>query len=558
MSRTYGTLVFEKGEWKVTVEPHVMIKLKSLFSKINKREHGTVTLQNTLDTCRDLEWFISRYPLVLDEVSRVTLLSGSQLYQERQERLEMFRRPDYKPAQVNLALPLRDYQLVGVHMFINNGFLLLGDDVGLGKTPTALGALDSAERLPALIVCQTHLTRQWAQEQAPKFLPGIRTHIIKQNKHYDLPPADIYVITYHKLAAWTEYFTQTLVPKVVIYDEMQELRLPGSGKYCAAQRLAEVIPMRQGLTATPIYNYGDEIFNVIDLLQPGVLGDRDEFEREWCYKHGSRTLVKDTKAFGAYLREAGIMLARKRKEVGRELPPVTRVTEIIPHDHKPLDDIKSSALGLAQLILSGTFEERGQASRELNLKLRQATGVGKAPHVADFVRMLAERPQKVLVFAWHREVYRILQEKLADFRPVLYTGTETAAQKHETKLKFMKSFDEGGSDVCLMSLRAGSGLDGLQDVCDVCVYAELDWSPQVHHQDTGRLARDRTDGTFNQVTEVYLVSDAGSDPVVADILGLKSSQSLGIMSPDSDVAEGVEIDPERMKRLATEYLQKNS
>jgi hypothetical protein len=61
-----------------------------------------------------------------------------------------------------------------------------------------------------------------------------------------------------------------------------------------------------------------------------------------------------------------------------------------------------------------------------------------------------------------------------------------------------------------MSLRAGSGLDGLQQVCKVGVFGELDWSPGIHDQCEGRYHRD---GQTEPSVSYFLVSDVGSDPV---------------------------------------------
>jgi SNF2 family DNA or RNA helicase len=36
------------------------------------------------------------------------------------------------------------------------------------------------------------------------------------------------------------------------------------------------------LTGTPVFNYGDEIWNLMSFVRPEVLGERDDFYREWC------------------------------------------------------------------------------------------------------------------------------------------------------------------------------------------------------------------------------------------------------------------------------------
>jgi len=105
-----------------------------------------------------------------------------------------------------------------------------------------------------------------------------------------------------------------------------------------------------------------------------------------------------------------------------------------------------------------------------------------------------------------------------------------------------------------MSLRSGVGLDGLQEVCSIVVFGELDWSPGVHEQVVGRLQRD---GQPNKVTSLYLVTDNGTDPIMIDVLGLKSSQAHGIVNPTSEVVF-VESDDTRIKKLAESILARRS
>lgn len=114
----------------------------------------------------------------------------------------------------------------------------------------------------------------------------------------------------------------------------------------------------------------------------------------------------------------------------------------------------------------------------------------------------------MLLAGWHRDVYAIWQEALADFNPVLYTGSETAAGKARS----VEAFTNGNARVMMISLRSGAGLDGLQFHCNEVVFGELDWSPQVHHQVTGRLRRP---GQTRQVNVHYPHTNESSEPGAA-------------------------------------------
>lgn len=552
--KTYGMMELvpygweEHLHWKITAEPHVMIRLKAVITRINAHQFGTVYIKNSDEVCRDLEWFVSRYPL--ENKNPEELSAGAQSYRATLARLEKIYLPGYAGLSFPLALPARDYQAQSAEIFLQRGALLLADELGVGKSITALAALTDPRTKPALIVVHPFLTKQW-KKYAAKFMPLANVHIIKKGTPYELPQADIYITTYHKLAGWAELLSKFI--RCVIFDEVQELRHPGTGKYNAAQHIRNAAAYCMGLSATPIYNYGGEIFNTMDIIAPGAIGTQAEFLREWCqYLGNNHWGLKDANAFGTYLRDQFLMIRRTRKEVGRELPAVQTFVETIEHDHKVLDELDDVATELAHRILQQqtSFHEKGEAAREFDMRMRQATGIAKAPFVAAFVKMLVESGEQVVLTGWHRAVYDVWKERIG--HPIsMFTGTESAAQKQRETERFLKR----ETNVFVMSLRAGAGLDGLQEVCSTIVHGELDWSPGVHEQCRGRLFRD---GQMNGVMEYYLISDGGSDPVVSDVLGLKKSQLSGIINPGQSGLEAQADAVARVKLLAQEYLRKKA
>jgi SNF2 family DNA or RNA helicase len=564
--KTYGTLTFKKGVWHIEAEPHVALKLKRVFPKVSKRQHGTIKLTDTQEICRDLEWFLERYPLSVDVASRERLAGESGKHRERETLVSELLNGIRKPREFDLALPPRDYQKIAADMCIAAGGLLLADDLGLGKTLVGICVASHPDARPALIVTLTHLPRQWEAE-FKKFAPTLRTHILKSGKPYDLRQTkgtkrgqlmltaetpDVIITNYHKLAGWAE----TLAPivKSVVFDEGQELRHTGSQKSEAARHIAASCNFRLSLTATPIYNYGDEIFSVIDAVRPGALGSRSEFIEEWCTGEDSRgrSKIKEPAAFGTFVRDSGLMLRRTRAEVGRELPELIRIPHHVDSDTDKLAEVDSAATELAQLILSQNPTARGEkfrAAEELSNLVRQATGIAKAPYVAEFVKLLVENGESVVLYGWHREVYSLWLDRLSALKPVMYTGSESPNQKDEARRKFV----EGETKVLIMSLRAGAGLDGLQSHAHTVVFGELDWSPGVHDQCAGRLHRD---GQTEPVVAYYLIADSGSDPIVADVLGVKAAQAAGIRDPNAPLVSQLQNDGDHVRKLAESYLSK--
>src|SRR3546814_3141016 len=77
---------------------------------------------------------------------------------------------------------------------------------------------------------------------------------------------------------------------------------------------------------------------------------------------------------------------------------------------------------LAQRVLTGSFHDRGEASRQLDIKMRQITGVAKARPVAAYVDMLLREHERVLLTGWHRDVYDIWLSKLWKYRSEEHTS----------------------------------------------------------------------------------------------------------------------------------------
>lgn len=547
-----------------------MMRLRRLFSRIGDRQIGLFKMRITDEVCRELLWFLDRFPLEVVEGMDV-LVQGADAFKRQSEQFAAVIDGKAEPRPFTLALPARHYQSVAAELGLLVKGLLIADEVGLGKTVMSIAMLTDPATRPALICTLTHLPRQWTRE-IEKFAPSLRVHTVQVGTPYDItlgqkkrrrqmdliPEAfpDVILINYHKLSGWAEWLLGKV--KSVVFDEVQELRHSGSKKYAAAQYIAAGCTYRIGLSATPIHNYGSEFWNVLDVVKPGALGTRSEFLTEWCSgadphdpgdpKADPKASIKDPKAFGAYLRENGLMLRRTRSEVGRELPPVSSSIIHIDCNEAEIEKIASDAIELAKLILSGgaAWSELGQATRDLDWKLRHATGVAKAPYVAGFVRLLVEQGEKVVLYGWHREVYSIWLELLDDLNPVMFTGSESETKKDESVHRFC----HGDSQVLIISLRAGAGLDGLQHHCRTVVNGELDWSPAVLEQNAGRVARD---GQNDPVMVYYLVTDTGSDPVLMDVLGLKKEQLVGVLDPDAKILTTRKADG--AKRLAAEFLR---
>ena len=569
MTRTVGKIGrsdFRPPAWVITAQPDVMMRLKRAIPGV-KHHASTLVVSDTEQMAQELEWVLTRWSFEMSGADREHLAARAAQAAERERMVEdvLAGTGGYRRGGdwLTSELPLRDYQRTATDLVRSAGASLIVDELGLGKTLTSLALLEDPAARPAVAVTLTGLPRQWLRE-LQKFYPTLTGYEVRTTKpEKELPrlvergelDVDLIVMSYSKLWAWAPVLAGQV--NTIIFDEIQELRRADSLKYEAAQTLVSQGGFIAGLSATPVYNFGGEMFSIMNIIRPECLGTREEFLREWssgAADHNGKVRVKNPEALRSHLKSQGLFLRRTREDVGISLPAIEVIEQEVPADQKKLDELSGNAIEMARLILSqdATNRERWHSAGELDWRLRQATGVSKAPFVADFVRLLLESQDKVLLFGWHRTVYDIWLERLSNHNPVLYTGLESAKQKAEA----FQRFTEGDSRVLIMSLRSGAGLDGLQDVCSTLVFGELDWSPGVHRQAIGRLGRP---GQKHGTLAYFCVTPDGSDPVILDTLNIKRMESDRLIEPEVNGGAALAspaTSNDHMKRLAASLLER--
>lgn len=599
--KTYGEIRLDpiKRQWIISATPpFVSLRIKDVFRRVSKTQTGEFAFPADDLHCYELLWFMDRHPLRISVMDKARLNKGRKAFLARQEEVEHLLSAEVSITQypgLSEGCELWHYQQVAVEFFRLRHRMLLGDDIGLGKTNMAIGCMLVPGSLPCAVVCEAHVTGQWAKRITD--FSNLKVHVIKSVAPYPLPKADVYIFSYTKMVGWVDvaaygasvplmkkppmFWDDTpemqaeklaeavlkhekkimeagsMLPgcpepdggffKFLVWDEPQMLR----GGYEtdrgeAARTFVASIPRILGLTATPVMNYGIEMYNVMEFIVPGVLGTKDEFIREWC--EGNDKRVADPDALGSYLREIQVLLRRTEDDVGKTLPQPNVQTHYCDYDEGVASQNEDLAYTLAIKSQSGSFVERGSAYRQLDSLTRLSTGLAKANAVAEYTKILLEADLPVLLSGWHREVYDVWLDRLRDWNPVMYTGSETVRIKERNK----EAFVAGDSRLMIISNRSGAGLDGLQQYCSDVVIGELDWSPMVLRQLIGRIRRP---GQPFVVNAHYMIAKGGSDPLMVEVLGIKSSQAHGIMNPNAAPKAPID-DQDRMRRLAEMVIER--
>ncbi len=546
---TYGTLSYNRRSkcWTIKAEPCVTELAKRLFPGCDGRGRGVARFTAHRRIVGELNWLMQRYPLEIREADRARWESALDEAREYAVRREQARtQPETaEPPKETFSGELLPFQKQGLAFLLASRRCLLADEMGLGKTVQALAFLAASSAYPAVLVVPPHLIRNWQRELERFLSPDgrLRVHVIRGLKPYPLPEADVYIIHYLLLRGWKDVLPGQGF-RTVIFDEIQELRHNGTGKFSAASLLSEACENAIGLSGTPIYNQGGEIWNVVNILDFHFLGDWESFSREWCYGYNSAMVAKP-ELLGEHLRREGLMLRRLKSEVLTELAPKRRLVQEIDWDDAVYRELmKPVAEQLRLLRATDDPSRRALIEDAICQQQRQATGVAKAPFVCAFVKALVESGERVLLMAHHHAVMDIYKRELRALHPGFITGRETDKQKDAAVSAFMS----GKSDLVCISLRSASGLNLQQATC--VVFGELDWSPAVHSQAEDRAHRI---GQTDSLLCYYLVSPRGSDRDMQDALGLKVSQFVSLMgdapvSPVESALRQVEA-RERIRRL---------
>jgi superfamily II DNA or RNA helicase len=382
---------------------------------------------------------------------------------------------------------------------------VLADDMGLGKTVQilALLALEKARGNlvePALIVGPTSLMTNWLNE-AQKFAPDLNVLVLhgsdrKQN-FAAIPQHDIVLTTYPLIARDREVLL-TRDWHMAVLDEAQMVKNPDA----ATTRWLRGVKARHRfcLTGTPMENHLGELWSIMSFVNPGYLGDKTAFSRQW--RIPIETRADKGRAAALAQRVKPLLLRRTKTEVVTELPAKSVIVERIVLEGSQRDLYDSIRLSMSDKVRDA-IAERGLAKShivvlEALLRLRQACcdpallklddGVERPSAKLDFlmemVRELLSEGRKIIVFSQFSSMIDLIRRRF-DAERVRYsilTG-ETRDRKNA-----VESFQNGASDVFLISLKAG-GVGLNLTAADTVMIFDPWWNPAAEEQAIDRAHR---------------------------------------------------------------------
>ena len=421
---------------------------------------------------------------------------------------------------------LLPYQEAGVRFLSARYHALIADEPGLGKTLQAIGAVEVLGLKNVLVVAPASVRLNWTAEIEACLGSSYGWQVISYQG------ASSPAILRHVLPQYD----------AIILDEVHFVKTPSSQR-CQAifgneKGLARRARYIWGLSGTPILNRPVELWPMLKSLHPAFASmSYTAYTQKYCaaFFDGRGVNVKGASRLdelSSLLQ--GFMLRRTKAEVLPELPPkrISRVPlEITPQEFKAVM-AEEELIGARESKLSSVYEDfsaLGDMSRLLRL-----TGEAKVRAASEFIDDLLGTTDKVVVFAKHREVIRELERRLAlrGHTSSVYHGGMSDAQKAEA----VRVFQSETSQVFIGQIAAaGTGINGLQGVCNHVVFAELSWVPGEVGQAVDRLHRI---GQTRDSVNVYMLHVPGT--LESAVLGVHDAKSLVIERlMQDDVLQGL-------------------
>ena len=552
--KSFGTLEYAMDKysgtwaWKVTGSRAVMMASKIISQLWYGDGPNEAIIPDNANNVKQIKWILDRYPM--------EVLSKS-VWQNKASTKFVKKITHTKIEKLSKATPgkqfrgkLLDFQKEGLDFLLkSSGNALLADDMGLGKTVQTLAYVASEKQsMPVLVIAPLVTLTNW-QREIERFMKkksrngrimengNPTSTMIRTGKKEDLGNFDFYIINYELLHKRLGDLLNLNI-RTLVCDEVQHLRSKTTQKYTAIKKLAALksINYRVGLSGTPIYNHGSEIWSIVDILKPGLLGNFKEFCEYFCYldERGKAIVLENKRTSLHEELKKHVMIRRKKSDVLKDLKDKVRYKEIIAADetyyknqldqiwHKHEEEIKNAE---TEFYKSASYQRAIQSER-------QAAGIAKLPHVIDFVKNIMEIEESVVVFCHHKSIHKLLHESLHEFSPVSIIGGQTDKARQDS----IDRFQNGDTKLMIAGLRAGNLGINLTKAKYV-IFAELDWSPAYHYQAEDRLHRI---GQKNTVFAYYLIGSGTLDDHVADILVDKSYEIDAIMDQKQESFENKE------------------
>lgn len=376
--------------------------------------------------------------------------------------LEIEPLPELK-LQIQLKQALYPFQKTGVAYGIEKGNAMLGDQQGLGKTAQAIAMVMAQDLFPCLVITKKTLVLNWKTEWeawTDKLVMGFTPS--RKNTwpfFFNTKMADVGIVNYESLQPFfvskivvpsgelfrvkhIEFKEQIQLFKSVIIDESHYVKdgKTKRTKFCIGltRHLQE-----KGvylLSGTPVLNDPMELYTQLTILnRQRLFGSYSEFKLTYSGKHNKGNLKRLN-----YLLHKNCYYRRLKSEAKADLPAKTRQVMLVDIDNREEYDLAER--NFVKYLRERLSLSAGQVDKKLRGEIMVQMGIlkriaakGKLPAIKEWVQDLLDQEEKVVVFAYHKEVQSELVKSFKNAVAIASQEVTPMSMIQENKRLFMTS-----------------------------------------------------------------------------------------------------------------------
>lgn len=507
-------VVFNLGVGNWDIFKPMLAAIKALADRRFDGVTKNWTSPITAATAEPILDIIRAYPFVVADDFEEVLVAGLTAKVASEAKATAASRASTSDFTVaGLGGTLRPFQRAGVEYAVGAKRCLIADDMGLGKTVQALAVFQHENAFPALVICPASVKINW-QREAQKWLPGKVVAVLngKDVTVDDLSRVDVVVANYDILRKH-EAVLMDMPWQAVAFDEFHYAKNPKAQRSQICEAIVKDVPIRLGLTGTPVLNRPAELINLLAILDrldaaggPGKLiyhyagGYRDGYGVRYPTNPDPVRLEE----LNARLRTT-CLVRRTKDQVLTELPAKQRADVWLTIDNRAAYDRAER----------GAVKGLGDAAEHLTRigTLRQLAAEGKLEAIKAWVTDFLESGEKLVIFAQHIATQQAL---IAAFPGCAAVLGEMDAQTRQDNVDAFQRDPTVKLIVCsLKAAREGITLTAASNVA----FAELGWHPGEMLQAEDRCHRI---GQTNAVTAWYLLAAGTIDEDMNELIQAKA------------------------------------
>lgn len=432
----------------------------------------------------------------------------------------------------------RPFQKAGIAYAAERKNVLFGDAPGLGKTVQAILLANLKGYRRVLVICPATVRLHWQKfVREWSTIPKVIAYPVLRSTDGIHPKAH-YVITSYEVARdglWPVIMGYEW--DLLIIDEGHYLKTADSGRTRAifgggekqykhggiSSRCAQIAV----LTGTPLPNRPREAYTLARALDWASIDWQSFVAFQTRYNpSGSEIKVDRTGKITRFVWEytgrlpelnarlrSHFMVRRLKEEVLKDLPPKEYELTYVETTGAILRALRAERLlDLDQdTLASNSFDFNGGEVATV----RRMMGEAMTPGVIEHCRMVLDgMDDKLVIFAYHHSVIDALEFALRKHGVVVVDGRTPVKRRQGGQHSMVEQFRHNPDvRVMIMQIATAPGVDGMQDICSQCIFAEPDWVPGNNEQCIDRLHRMGQEGSV--LAQFMVAKDSLAEYILA-------------------------------------------